>query len=294
MQWWCTSTTEPWTWSYTAYPGIWLAMATLVGGYAWRWRRLRPEVLSVEERWRAASFGAAVAVLWVMTDWPVGALASGYLASLHMTQFVAYTLVVAPLLLVGIPPWMVPHLADRRWAQVATRPWVAGIAYNVVLIGTHTPVVTDTLRASSIGSMVMDAIWLAGGLLLWGPLASPAHELRRRSYAVRCVYLFLAAAALPMLPGAFLVFAQCPLYETFELAPRIGDISATGDQQAAGLIMKVGGMPIIWGVMAGLFVRWVTSERDDDAARAEVLDLDLDLDGVAPAAPSAGGIGGAP
>lgn len=263
MRWWCTSTTEVWDWSFTAYPGIWLAMASIIGGYVWAWRRHRPDVLTAEDRWRAASFGVAVAVLWAVTDWPIGALASGYLASLHMTQFVVYTMVVAPLMLVGIPTWMAPRLGERAWARWVTRPWVAGVAFNIVLVGSHTPSATDTLRASPLGSMVMDALWLAAGLVLWSPLASPAHELRPRSYAVRSVYLFLAAAVLPMLPMGFLVFAEFPIYETFELAPRIGDISATGDQQVAGLIMKVGGMPIVWGTMAGLFVRWVMSEREE-------------------------------
>jgi putative membrane protein len=64
-----------------------------------------------------------------------------------------------------------------------------------------------------------------------------------------------------MLPGGFLVFASGPLYRTFELAPPVFDISATADQQLAGLIMKVGNLPIIWPILLVLFVKWSRADQ---------------------------------
>jgi hypothetical protein len=40
-----------------------------------------------------------------------------------------------------------------------------------------------------------------------------------------------------------------------------GDISATADQQLAGLIMKVGNLPIIWPILLVLFVKWSRADQ---------------------------------
>src|SRR4030095_7194759 len=81
------------------------------------------------------------------------------------------------------------------------------------------------------------------------------------SYPPRCVYLFLAAGLVPMVPGGFLTFAGTPLYSVYELAPRVGGFDALDDQQAAGVIMKVGNLPLLWRVLGGLFLRWAAEDR---------------------------------
>jgi putative membrane protein len=139
----------------------------------------------------------------------------------------------------------------------------AGLTYNVVLIATQTPLVVDALRPNPIGSMLLDAIWLLGGLILWMPIVSPLHELRMSSYPGKMAYLFLAAGALPLIPGGFLTFSSYPLYSIYELAPRVFDgLSALDDQQLAGAVMKVGSLPIIWPVIFVLFVKWANEERE--------------------------------
>lgn len=267
MQFWCSASTEPWSWTPTPYVGVWLAMASLVGVYMWAWRRRRPDrPLTAVERRQPWWFGVGVAMLWVATDWPVGALGAGYLASVHMLQFMIYTLAAAPLLLIGTPEWFFDRVRHHRWwegVRTLSRPLLAGILFNVVLLTTHAPAVVDVLRAGQLGSFAMDVVWLAAGLVLWLPLFNPDSSLRHRSLATQGVYLFLASGALPMLPGAFLVFAESPLYRTFELSPPVFDWGATVDQQIAGLIMKVGNIPILWPVLLVLFVRW---SRQDQAA----------------------------
>lgn len=268
MQFWCAASSEPWSWTPTPYVGVWLVMALLVAAYVRAWRRRRPDrPLTDIERRKPWWFAAGAALLWVATDWPVGALGAGYLASVHMVQFMIYTLAAAPLLLLGVPEWFVERGRQRRWWGVVrqlSRPIVAGLVFNAVLLSTHAPIVVDALRVSQIGSFVMDVIWLLAGIVLWLPLLNPDASLRHRSMAVRAVYLFLASGALPMLPGAFLVFAPGPLYSVFELAPRVLDISARNDQQLAGAIMKLGNIPIVWPVLLVLFVRW--SHADAAAA----------------------------
>ncbi len=140
-------------------------------------------------------------------------------------------------------------------------PVVAGILFNVVLIGTNAPLVVDTMRATQIGSFALDMTWILSGLILWLPICSTIPEISGRSYPVKMVYLFLAAATLPMVPGGFLTFADFPLYRTYELAPRVYGFGALNDQQFAGAFMKVGNIPLIWTVIAVMFVRWWRNER---------------------------------
>jgi len=80
----------------------------------------------------------------------------------------------------------------------------------------------------------------------------------------------------PMIPGAFLTFADNPLYSIYELAPRVNGIDARDDQQMAGVLMKVGSVPLIWPVIGMLFFRWAkeaiqpSHPRRDPAATAAV------------------------
>ena len=52
------------------------------------------------------------------------------------------------------------------------------------------------------------------------------------------------------------------MYGTF---PRIWGIGALTDQLVAGLIMKLVGGLILWGVIAAIFFRWYRQERHDGA-----------------------------
>jgi putative membrane protein len=265
VTWWCSASTEPWSWSFRAYPGIWLLMAAMLGGYTYLWHRGRPDELTDVERRKPLWFGIGFVVLWGATDWPLGTLGAGYLASVHMLQYMLYTLVAAPLLLLGTPEWMARPIVERLRLEGALRvlaqPLVAGVAFNVILVATHAPWTVDRFRADELGSFALDMVWLASGLLLWTPLVSPLKELVHPSPAVRCVYLFLASGAIPMVPGGILTFSEFPLYATYELAPRVAGISASADQQTAGIIMKIGNIPIVWGVIFVTFVKWAVQGR---------------------------------
>ena len=83
-------------------------------------------------------------VFWLASDWPLGTLGAGYLASAHMAQFLLYTLAAAPLLLLGTPEWLAERVLGRlRLRGVAARIGsslvLAGAIYNVTLIVTHSP-----------------------------------------------------------------------------------------------------------------------------------------------------------
>src|SRR5690606_28789304 len=82
VQWWCAALGEAWEWTWRPYPGVWAFVALLVAAYVLVLRGSPAPPGGTRDRGtRAAAFGAAVAALWVVLDWPVGALGAGYLAS---------------------------------------------------------------------------------------------------------------------------------------------------------------------------------------------------------------------
>ena len=264
ISWWCTTLTEPWSWTFRAYPGIWLLVAVLAIGYALAIRRNR--AVEGQSTRQTLFFIGGLLVFWLASDWPLGTLGAGYLASAHMTQYILYVLVAAPLLWLGTPEWMARRVLSTLGIYRAGRslrrfPLLMGVIFNVTLVLSHTPIAVDSLRSSQFGSFAMDAVWILSGLALWAPIVGSITEFRDRSYPARMLYLFFTTGIVTIIPASFLTFAELPLYETYELAPRVFGLTSVDDQQIAGLIMKLSAVPIVWPVLAGMMYRWATQER---------------------------------
>lgn len=278
MTWWCSASKVPWDWSPRAYPGVWLAMAALLGWYLLARRSVSPEERAADDRRRPVAFVAGWLVLWLASDWPLGTLGSGYLASAHMVQFLLYTQVAAPLLVLGFSEPMLRRLLARTRTtgvvRTLARPVTAVVVFNVVLVSTHAPVTVDALRTSQAGSFVLDALWLGAGVLLWLPICGTLSELRP-SYPLRAVVLFLGVGVIPMIPGGFLTFADHPLYGIYELAPRVGGFDAASDQQLAGALMKVGSVPLVWPVIGVLFAKWAHESGRPAPVPPDAVDISL-------------------
>lgn len=246
-------------------------MLSLLGGYAWMVSRLAPRAAPPVappvsgRQW--AWFGTGALALWAATDWPIGALGSGYLLSVHTIQWILYTLVAPPLLLLGVPDWLPlatrEGSAARRLLRVLALPVVALIITDSILLASHVPQVVDGMRRTQTGSFLIDMAWLAGGLVMWWPILAPNPEISRVSHPWKIGYLFFATVV-PTIPAAFLTFADFPVYGLYELAPRVHGIPAGADQQVAGLLMKAVADPILWLAMGILFFRWSRLEAAAD------------------------------
>ncbi len=258
MLWWCVALESPWTWTWSPYPGVWLATFLPLGGY-WLMVRRRPPI----DRRRFTYFALGMLAFWVASDWPLGVLGAGYLASAHMAQFLLYTLVCAPLLLLGTPEWMarsLPGGTKRAMIWLGGAPLVCAIVYNVILLVTHSPSTVEVLRRSQLGSFGMDLFWVIAGLILWLPVLSPLPEGRLKAVWGRMLYLFGTTALVAVIPASLLTFSTTPVYAIYELAPRIGGMTAREDQQIAGILMKLATIPIVWGTIGVLWFQWSKEE----------------------------------
>jgi cytochrome c oxidase assembly factor CtaG len=268
MQWWCSSSQGvAWSWTWQAYPGVWLFIALIALVYGLHIRRTAA-VRSVETQSRrsrdVAYFAAGLVSLWVALDWPLGPLGSGYLASVHMVRYLLIALVAPPLLLLGIPADSYARLKSRlrlhAFLQDITQPLIAFFIFNIVISITHWPSLVDWLMATQLGSFVLDLAWLGAGLVFWWPLASPVPEWPKFTHVWKLGYLGLNGIIVR--PAFFiLLFSKFPAYATYELAPPIGRISPVSDQQLAAGIMKLGTAWAMVVAMAFVFADWVRSSE---------------------------------
>lgn len=260
MTWWCSAQGLPWDWHWRPYPGVWLFVGAILGCYFLALRAWDHD----GDRRRLVSFLAGCALLWVAADWPIGPLGAGYLVSVHTVQYILFALAAPPLLIFGTPPTVRRALVRRQGAltvaRLLSRPLVAFAIFNVVMLGTHLPVVVDGLTPSQLGSFAIDMSWFVSGLVFWLPVLGPLPELDPMPYPGRIVYLILNVF-IPTVPAAFLTFADYPIYSLYELAPPVGNISSTVDQQLAGLTMKIVGGLIIFATASVLFFRWYAEEE---------------------------------
>ena len=261
MSWWCSASGAEWTWQWRAYPGVWLFIL-LLAIVVWRWNRAGARAAGRPEPPVHPLFVVGLFVLWLSLDWPIGALGAGYLASVHMLQFLLMALVAPPMLLHG-PSVDALALLERPGlgASLVRRlvaPTLALILFSVIVLVTHLPPIVDTLMATQPGSMAIDLLWIAAGMMFWWPVVLSVPVQPRFTHPVKMGYLVLGMMFSPIMFGlvAFLVYSTTPLYGVFELAPPLPGVSAQADHQLAGVMMSVGGATIAFIAMSVIFFRW--------------------------------------
>lgn len=255
-------------WRYQPHPEVWLIIATIIGFGYWVTRVIGPKVVVSGEptvtRKQKLFFVVAVVLLWAASDWPMHDISEEYLYGVHMVQHMLITLVIPPLFLLAVPEWLARLIVSTDgtsgvWVRRLTRPVPAAVLFNVLIALTHlTPIVNFSVE-NGIFHYVVHLCVFSAALLLWMPVVSPLPELRA-SYPGQMIFLFLNSV-LPTVPGAFLTVAENPLYRVYDHDVRAWGISAVDDQQAAGLIMKLGGGFYIWILIAFLFFRWVSMNQ---------------------------------
>ena len=253
--------------AWHSHPSVWLVLGGIWVAYLVAVRRHRTVAGEPSDRRRRTTlFSFGMACLWLGADWPVHDLAEHYLYSVHMAQHLLFTLVAPPLLIAGMPAWMWRGILRPRWLflvfRFLTRPIVALILFNGLLLFTHWPEVVEASVRSELTHFTLHVLLFGSAVLMWWPVMSPLVELPALTPPAQMMYLFAQSLA-PTIPASFLTFGHTLLYPVYGTFPRIWGISALNDQLIAGLLMKLVGGFILWGFVATIFFRWHAREERD-------------------------------
>lgn len=247
-------------WRFQAHPELWLLIAFLVGAYVYSVRVIGPQAVSegpVVTRRNITAFVAAMTVLWLASDWPMHDLAEEYLYSMHMLQHMALSYFVPPLALLALPEWMFRALVGESRAYRVVRwfskPVIAGVLFNVVVMTTHIPGLVNRSASSSPLHYSLHVLVVTSALLMWIPICGPAAEFRI-GYGGKMIYLFLMSIV-PTVPAGWLTFAEGTVYKHYDTPVRVWGLSVATDQQLAGAIMKIGGSIFLWSIVIFMFFK---------------------------------------
>jgi putative membrane protein len=213
---------------------------------------------------QGVAFVAGLLTILIATTGPLDELTRQRSFAVYIFQQMLLVFVVPPLLLFGLPGWMLRPLMLNHFvepiARVITRPLFAFLLFAAVFTLIHYPVVCDRICHVHPFSGNLRALLLFVGTLLWWPLLSPLREYPRMIYPMQIMYLFLLMIPMTAV-AAPITMASSVLYVFY-----IGGIHPLGltpiaDQVLGGLIMWVGQGVYIMFVFTAIFYRW--SRWDD-------------------------------
>ncbi len=220
--------------------------------------RCRPTV-----RQGAAFIAAMVAILIAITG-PLDELTRERSFAVYIFQQMLLVFVVPPLLLLGLPGWMLrPLMLNRFFEPVArfiTRPLFAFLLFAAIFTLIHYPMVCDHICHVHPLYGDLHALLLFAGTLLWFPLLSPLPEYPRMTYPMQIMYLFLLMIPMTAV-AAPITLANSILYMFYMGGTHPLGLTPIADQVLGGLIMWVGQGVYIMFVFTAIFYRW---SRFDD------------------------------
>ena len=275
--------------AWTLDPTLLIGLALIIGAYFYL---LGPG----RRRWNLADHVDRRQVVWFVAGWvtlalallsPLDTLGDDYLFSAHMIQHMLIAVVVPPMLLLGLPEWMVNPLLRNQAVRTVARwlgnPIVAFGLFQADVWIWHAPALYDLTLENSAVHIIEHLTFVIFGLLYWMPILSPTPLVPRISRGFAILYLFIGCQPMVAL-GALLTFASTPLYTPYVAAPRVWGLSPLGDQQLGGLIMWLPtNIPYLIALSAAFFL-WV-SERDREERQAAG-EFDADFDTSATHAPN--------
>lgn len=215
-------------------------------------------------RGRAVLFYTGLALFYLSVGSPLDQIGERFLFWVHMVQHLLLVYVVALMILIALPVWMVdwmlrPMLIRKCWF-VLTRPVPAAAIYVGTLSLWHFPELYEWALRVKLAHIFQHLTFVAAAIVMWWPLFGPSRLVRPIAYGAQMLYVFCIGVLQTPL-GAFLAYVKEPLYPTYAFAPRLMNLSPVDDQILGGAIMILSSMAISILLFAWCFFRWFQSEE---------------------------------
>jgi len=237
-------------------------------------------------------FMSGMVTLYVVKGSPVDLLGH-ILFSIHMVQMAVLLLMVAPLIMMGIPNWMWKKVFDikvlNRIISFFTRPVLSLLLFTGMFSVYHIPLILDNVKLSIPLHSIFTITLFISALFFWWPILNTLkgqpklHGLKKIGYVILSAILITPACSL-------IIFVDVPVYETYQSgeawlkamalcvpASTLAGLSGLGisgpelftnmptlvDQQLGGIIMKVFQEIIYVGVLGSIFIKWNREELEN-------------------------------
>ena len=233
---------------------------------------------------RAFSFFLGILLLAACLAVPLPALDANAPFSSHMLRHTSLLLLVAPLLILSLPPaqFAAKPLAilSRMIGRLPFAAWITGVAvmwiwhvpgwYNATAGGgldivgcaplgpalsahlaTGAAIPDTWLIADRLSPLLHAASLLVAGVIFWWPVITPCRSLRLQP--LRAVAYLASACICCSLLGLLITFARPGIYRGIGLT----------DQQTGGMIMWVPCCLVYLTASMGLLIGWLSKKETD-------------------------------
>lgn len=297
---------------YFSYQAIWspfflLFMLLIAGLYFMAigpWRKNIHEAQAVPFM-KQFSFVTGMLMLYLAQGGPLNLL--GHLTFTgHMIAMAVSFLLAPPLILYGLPSWLLRPFVNDSWFRFIKpmlHPLITMLAFNALFSVYHIPLVHDFVMTNIVVHTLYYFALLITAFMLWWPVVEPLPEMSSLTDLKKLGYMFMNGVLLT--PAcALIIFAPTAMYGTFTdpklwaqtmaycvpggssgvLSSFSGPslftpLSAKDDQQLGGVVMKLFQEVIYGVVLFYIFAQWFRKENHEDPLPDDEMGNDELLEG---------------
>lgn len=269
--------TTAFSWSHPHFSLTPLLVAgALVAWYFEAIRSCQPR--ATREQKRLFCLGALA--LLIAASWPVADLASTTSLLVLVFQRELFVLVVAPLLLLGLPLEVGIRLtrpAAIDWIVVRLSQPIPALVTTTVLLGITAMPFSVSAESTNSWIRLLAAIGiLLAGFVLWNPVIRRVPGVRELTSFGMAAYLLAQSLAPTYLSFAW-IFAPHPLYASLHGQHAVLGISSLLDQQLSGYFAKLATFGVLWPVAYRHFSHGIDSAAPE-AATLRWMDVERQLE----------------
>ncbi len=203
---------------------------------------------------------------------PLHELGRTQLFFVRMFEYMLQIYILGALLLQGIPAawleklWLIPQ--GHQVLKWISGLLISSIGFNLIFFSLHIPIIyNSTLRISWLDQLIFVTL-LPLGALMWLPLFSRAPILRLSIPHQMFYLVLLILGQVPVF--ALLTLSDQNFYPDYLMSSNNMGLSALGDQQTGGWLLKLGSSIIFAVAFIQLFIYWNRQQRHQDQTQNQV------------------------